>query len=190
MLHWLHRTNPSFPRKSPWPNTPIRRGSVPATRDPRCSLRVGGGPALQVQSANARLLVDRHFLGGLNLIQMLLPHNELPVMVGGAGGITPLDIPPIPPLYSRRGVLLATRKIPLLPLVFRRRRRPLRRGLPYRGASIRRRDPPGRSPLSPRRGSGPFTSSLRPRNEGRDPRGRSPLGFRSLPRTVSPQAKP
>jgi hypothetical protein len=44
-----------------------------------------------------------HFLGGLNLIQMLLPHNELPVMVGGVGGITPLDIPPIPPLYSQRG---------------------------------------------------------------------------------------
>jgi hypothetical protein len=34
---------------------------------------------------------------------MLLPHNELPVMVGGVGGITPLDIPPIPPLYSQRG---------------------------------------------------------------------------------------
>ena len=165
MLHWVRRTNPSFPRKSPWPNTPIRRGSVPATRDPRCSLRVGEGPTLQVQSANARLLVDRHFLGGLNLIQMLLPHNELPVMVGGVGGITPLDIPPIPPLYSQRGVMLATRKVPLLPLVVRKRRKPLRRGLPYRGASIPRRAPIGRSPLSLRRGSGPFTPSLRPRNE-------------------------
>jgi hypothetical protein len=31
------------------------------------------------------------------------PHNELPVIVEGVGGITPLDIPPIPPLYSQRG---------------------------------------------------------------------------------------
>ena len=137
----------------------------PQRGNPRCSFQIGEGPAFQVQSANVRLLVDRHFLGGLNLIQMLLPHNELPVMVGGVGGITPLDIPPIPPLYSQRGVMLATRKVPLLPLVVRKRRKPLRRGLPYRGASIPRRAPIGRSPLSLRRGSGPFTPSLRPRNE-------------------------
>jgi hypothetical protein len=72
----------------------------PQRGTPCCSFRLGEGPALQLQSANARLLVDRHFLGGLNLIQMLVPHNELPLMVGGVGGITPLDIPPIPPLYS------------------------------------------------------------------------------------------
>jgi hypothetical protein len=41
-------------------------------------------------------------------------------MVGGVGGRTPLDIPPIPPLYSQRGVMPATRKVPLLPLVFRK----------------------------------------------------------------------
>jgi hypothetical protein len=85
----------------------------PQRGNPPCSFQLGEGPAFQVQSANVRLLVDRHFLGGLNLIQMLLPHNELPVMLGGVGGITPLDIPPIPPLYSQRGVMLATRK-PLL----------------------------------------------------------------------------
>ena len=77
----------------------------PQRGNPRCSFQIGEGPAFQVQSANVRLLVDRHFLGGLNLIQMLLPHNELPVMVGGVGGRTPLDIPPLHHSYSQRGVM-------------------------------------------------------------------------------------
>jgi hypothetical protein len=107
----------------------------PQRGNPRCSLRIGEGPALQIQSANARLLVDRHFLGGLNLIQMLLPHNELPVMVGGVGGITPLDIPPIPPSYSQRGVMPATRKAPQQLLLSRKSVKPFP-GLPYQGPRV------------------------------------------------------
>jgi hypothetical protein len=65
---------------------------------------------------------------------------------------------------SRQQVMLATRNVPLQPLLFRKRRKSSRRGLPHLEASIPRRDPPGRSPLS--------------------------LRLRSPPRTVSPQAKP
>ena len=62
----------------------------------------------------------------------------------------------VQPFKCSKQVMLATRKLPLLPLLCRKRRTSFRRGLPYRGARIPRRDPPGRSPLSLRCGSGPL----------------------------------
>jgi hypothetical protein len=106
-------------------------------------------------SANVRPLAYGHFLRGLNLVQMWPPHNELPVIIEGARGITPLAIPPIPPLYSQRGNSRCSLSYA---------RRPFPRGLPYLGANLPRRDPPGRSPLSLRRGSGPPLAVAKPKN--------------------------
>jgi len=64
----------------------------------------------------------------------------------------------VQPFKCSQQVMLATKKLPLQPVLFRKGRKPFRRGLPYLGASIPRRDPPGRSPLSLRRGSGPLAS--------------------------------
>ena len=57
----------------------------------------------------------------------------------------------VQPFKCSKQVMPATRKPPLQPLLFRKGRKPFRRGLPCRGASIPRRDPPDRSPLSLRR---------------------------------------
>jgi hypothetical protein len=57
----------------------------------------------------------------------------------------------VQPFKCSKQVMPATRKPPLQPLLFRKGRKPFLRGLPCRGTSIPRRDPPDRSPLSLRR---------------------------------------
>jgi hypothetical protein len=99
----LRPRNLSTAGQSPHSPVACRRQPVARRRDPPgrspLSLRRGSGP-LPVATANVRPSVYLHFLGGVNLLQMWPPHKELPVMFEGEGGITPLDIPPIPPLYS------------------------------------------------------------------------------------------
>jgi hypothetical protein len=111
---------------------PYRGASIPR-RDPPgrspLSLRCGSGLSYRGASIPRRDPPGRsplrHFLGGLNLVQMWPPHNELPLIVEGVGGITPPDIPPIPPLYSQRG----NSRSSLCFLAYARR--PFPRGLPY-----------------------------------------------------------
>ena len=54
----------------------------------------------------------------------------------------------VQPFKCPQQIMLATRKLPLQPLLSRKRRKPFRRGLPCLGANIHRRGPTGRSPLS------------------------------------------
>ena len=63
------------------------------------------------------------------------------------------------PFKCSQQIMFATRKLPLQPFLLRKREKPFRRGLLDWSANIPRRDPPGRSPLSLRRGSGPLANA-------------------------------
>ena len=63
------------------------------------------------------------------------------------------------PFKCSQQIMFATRKLPLQPFLVRKRKKPFRRGLLDWSANSPRRDPPGRSPLSLRRGSGPLANA-------------------------------
>jgi hypothetical protein len=103
----------------------------PQRGNPRCSLRIGEGPAFQMPAGGRG-----NVRNGIPVAEpykyspWLSPRNEgTSAAAFESARVQPCNCSP-------QAVMLVTRKLPLQPLLFRERRKPFRRGLPYRRATI------------------------------------------------------